>query len=79
MQIKYGIVAVKKSMLPAVAEVMHFCGYENKPQEIDIENLRHELLTDPEMALEEEFVLLDATPEMIEYYSQAIGDVIDTD
>ena len=58
-------------------ELLHFCGYEGKPTEIDIKNLDTELREDKEFGLvNEEFIVIHAPDEMI---AEVFGTDNDTD
>ncbi len=75
MKVRYGIVAAQKGEEPGTIDVLHFCGYEEKPTMEDFMLLRQELATDPEFELTDiidELTLQEASPEMVEYYGSII-------
>ena len=71
MKINYGLIAAVK-IDDFHIEIVHFCGYENKPKEIDIQTLKMELETDPEFDLvgRNDYFITEATDEMLEFYKQ---------
>ena len=55
--------------------ILHFCGYENKPDERDIDSLRQELKEDPEFGLQEiwdKVEILEAPEDVVEEYRRII-------
>ena len=65
MNIKYGIVALD----PKTNEILHFCGFEEKPTENDFEYLEEELTSDPDFNLiGVDFDLVYAADDIVEFY-----------
>lgn len=69
MEFNYGLVAAIK-IDEFHIEILHFCGYENKPTEFVIQSLKEELETDPEFELvgRSDYFITEATPDMIDFY-----------
>lgn len=73
MEINYGIIAVKY-LEGNFMEVLHFCGYKEKPQKSDFDSLLDELKTDKTFELTEtEFELIEASSEIVDYYSKVVN------
>jgi len=73
--IKYGIVAVPPDYEKDDNwEILHFCAYAEKPTKADFKGLKQELEEDEELKLDEEFVLIDAPEDVVEYFKQAYKD-----
>jgi hypothetical protein len=51
--IKYGLIVVDPNQSGENLDILHFCGYWNKPSKKDAEHLREELLNDEEFGLTE--------------------------
>jgi len=79
MQINHGIVAIPKFDDKTVFDcgkitVLHFVGYEVLPTIEDWVVLYDELQNDPDLGLvEEDFILVPATQEMIDFYLDKIN------
>ena len=69
MLFNYGLVAIKQIDKFHV-EILHFCGYENEPTDVEIKALKEELDTDPEFELvgRDDYIIVPATEEMIVFY-----------
>jgi hypothetical protein len=77
MKINYGLMAVSPEVKEAgkgtFDDVLHFCFYEEKPTNHDIEVLHNELSTDPEFGLiNSDFVIIEATPEICEVFQMVL-------
>lgn len=72
--IKYGILAVdSRQDAEGMNPILHFCGYEEPPNDDDFDDLRHELLTDEELGLTEMMdyvVLVEASPDVVAMYRE---------
>jgi hypothetical protein len=69
--IKYGLIAIDPTQEGDMKDILHFCGYWNKPSKKDAESLLEELKTDEEFGLTEiadRLVILPAPEDIIEYY-----------
>jgi hypothetical protein len=74
MNIKYGLIVLD----PIPDEngklgVFHFCGYENRPTDVEIEDLRRELETDEEFGLTDrmnDLIIREALPSVVEFYRE---------
>jgi hypothetical protein len=67
MNITHGIAAVKKRRDSQEIEVLHFCGYFEKPSAEDYEHLLAELTENPEFGLiDEKFELIEAPQDLID-------------
>jgi hypothetical protein len=54
-------------------KIVHFCGYESAPSQVDIDNLSEELLTDSEFGLEgKKFKIRLATQEELHYFREVM-------
>ena len=51
--IKYGLIAIDSTQEGEMLDVLHFCGYWNKPTKVDADSLLEELSTDSEFGLTE--------------------------
>ena len=51
--IKYGLIVVDPNHSGENLDILHFCGYWNKPSKKDAEHLKEELLNDEEFGLTE--------------------------
>lgn len=69
MNIKHGLIAAIQ-IDPFHIEILHFCGYENPPKELDIQALKLELETDPEFDLvgRNDYFIAEATEDMVDFY-----------
>ena len=73
-EFKYGIIAVRPAE-EGMADILHFCGYEEPPTEADYKALREELANDEEFGLVadiESLTLIEAPPEIVELYWQVV-------
>lgn len=53
MLIRYGIIAVRPAKdEDGMADILHFCGYEDPPTQFDFDALREELNTNPAFGLQ---------------------------
>jgi hypothetical protein len=70
MKINYGLVAVAaEDKNKDKVRILHFCGYEEEPTEVEINSLKEELQTFQEFGLVGiDFCLAHATPEIVEFY-----------
>ena len=69
--IKYGLMVINPDQDPVDMDVLHFCGYANKPGEVEVAALREELLTDEEFGLTkhmDKLVILEAPEYIVEYF-----------
>lgn len=81
MQINFGIVAVRRNSDESSSspfEMVHFCGYENRPTKADFDDLKRELSTDPEFGLVEQMkagdiILVHASPTVVKMHANAAG------
>lgn len=72
MDIKYGIVAVTPQN-----EIIHFVGYEQKPTQIDFDDVQHELTTDRELGLSDrdDWYIRMAFVGELEFYQELVRDL----
>lgn len=72
MKINYGIIAVKPQKdNNRFVDIVHFCGYENKPTQDDMRHFRHELEHDEEFGIGDKIndvIITEASGEIIAYY-----------
>lgn len=69
MKINFGAIALIEG------EIVHFCGYENKPTEYDFEILKQELTTNEEFGLQDQInniKIEEAKPEFVAYMKTVI-------
>ena len=67
MEISHGIAAVKRIGDSQAIDVLHFCGYFEKPSAADYDSLLKELTENPEFGLiDEKFELIEAPQDLIE-------------
>jgi hypothetical protein len=67
MDITHGIAAVKRIGDSQAIDVLHFCGYFEKPSATDYDSLLKELTENPEFGLiDEKFELIEAPQDLIE-------------
>lgn len=78
---KYGIIAAMQSAEDeknGMLNIVHFCGYINKPTVKDFEDLEAELNTDPEFGLVgrigKDVFLLEAIPDMVAFFNDTLND-----
>ena len=60
--IKYGLIVIDPTQEDDMMDILHFCGYWDKPTKIDADNLREELMTDESFGLTEIAHRLDILP-----------------
>lgn len=79
MKINYGIIAVDADKNDAnFLEVLHFVGYEKKPEQIDYDSLLEELKNDVELGLthlfnsnkKDQLILIEAPESIVEHYKE---------
>lgn len=69
--IKYGLIAVDPTQEGDMKDILHFCGYWNKPSKEDAESLLEELKTDEEFGLTEiadRLVIIPAPEDIVEHF-----------
>jgi hypothetical protein len=67
MDITHGMAAVKRIGDSQAIDVLHFCGYFEKPSATDYDSLLKELTENPEFGLiDEKFELIEAPQDLIE-------------
>ena len=67
MEITHGIAAVKRIEDSQAIDVLHFCGYFEKPSASDYDSLLKELTENPEFGLiDQKFELIEAPHDLIE-------------
>lgn len=67
MDITYGIAAVKRIGDSQAIDVLHFCGYFEKPSATDYDSLLKELTENPEFGLiGQKFELIEAPQDLID-------------
>lgn len=67
MEITHGIAAVKRIGDSQAIDVLHFCGYFEKPSAADYDSLLKELTENPEFGLVgQKFELIDAPQDLID-------------
>ena len=67
MEISHGIAAVKRIGDSQAIDVLHFCGYFEKPSAADYDSLLKELTENPEFGLaNEKFELIEAPQDLID-------------
>ncbi len=72
-QMNFGLIVVDPR--EGDKSILHFCGYENKPDERDIDSLRQELKEDPEFGLQEiwdKVEILEAPEDLVAEYRKII-------
>ena len=69
MQINYGLVAAVQIDRFHV-EIVHFCGYEQEPTDVEIQALEEELQTDPQFDLvgRDDYIIVPTTEDMVDFY-----------
>jgi len=74
-KVNYGLMAVALSEDKKDAGIIHFCAYENPPDEQTFKALEEELKTDPEFGLtdRDDWQLVEASPEIVEIFREEIG------
>ena len=60
--IKYGLIVIDPMQEGEMLDILHFCGYWNKPTKVDADNLREELGEDESFGLTEIAHRLDILP-----------------
>lgn len=73
--IKYGLIAVDPLQEGEMKDILHFCGYWEKPTEIDAEYLKKELMEDEEFGLTDiadRLVIFDAPDYIVQEYIKEI-------
>jgi hypothetical protein len=73
-KINYGLIVVNPDK---PCEILHFCGYSDKPNQRDEALLRIEMMDDPSFELEDiwdKVDILEATDEQVEEYSRIINE-----
>jgi hypothetical protein len=83
LKINYGLICLHADFMDegGNAEVLHFCGFQNKPTDSDIEFLREELREDKDFGLSDivdELIIVDAPEEVLSYYKE-LAEGISTD
>jgi hypothetical protein len=77
MKINYGLIAyLPYQDKDGNIDILHFCGYEQKPSTYDIESLREEFKNDKEFGLTEisdDIIIQLATESILEYYKRQIN------
>jgi hypothetical protein len=69
--IKYGLIAVDPTQEGDMKDILHFCGYWDKPSKEDAESLLEELKTDEGFGLTDiadRLVIIPAPEDIIEHY-----------
>lgn len=73
-QIKYGLVVTDPTSNDN--EILHFCGYWERPAQKDVDSLREELKNDPEFGLQDIAGIVDislASKDVLEMYQKIIS------
>jgi hypothetical protein len=79
MKINYGIIAVDVDESDAnFLKILHFVGYEKKPEQIDYDSLFEELKNDVEFGLthlfnsnkKDQLILMEAPESIVEHYKE---------
>ena len=76
--IKYGLIAIDPSQEGEMKDILHFCGYWEKPGQIEAESLIEELKTDESFGLIEIADRLEIIPAP-DYIIQEYADMIEED
>lgn len=75
-KIKHGLMVIDpESNERNGEEIVHFCGYEEKPSKKEVNSLREELKTDKEFGLTEIYerlIILPAPPDIVEKYRKMV-------
>lgn len=69
-EFKYGIIAIRQAE-GGMADILHFCGYEEPPTQADYDALGKELATDKEFGLVasmDQIKLVEAPQEIVDLY-----------
>lgn len=61
-EIKYGLIVIDPTQEEENLDILHFCGYWDKPTKTDAEHLREELMNDESFGLTEIAYRLDILP-----------------
>jgi hypothetical protein len=75
--IKYGLIAIDPIQEGEMKDILHFCGYWEKPSDADAISLKHELMTDESFGLTkiaDRLVILPAPDEIIKHYLDQVED-----
>jgi hypothetical protein len=75
--IKYGLIVVDPSQEGDMLDVLHFCGYWNKPTQVDVDNLRKELTEDKSFGLTRLMDQLEILPAPQSIVDQFVKDIIE--
>jgi hypothetical protein len=78
--IRYGLIALDSTQ-EGEKEILHFCGYEHPPTQVDADSLLEELVTDPQFELTERaesLIILSAPDWLVAEYLQALSEVMPT-
>lgn len=77
MDITHGIAAVKRIGETQAIDVLHFCGFFEKPSAADYDSLLKELTENPEFGLiDEKFELIEAPQDLIDQIKKEYEDNI---
>jgi hypothetical protein len=73
MKINYGLIAVQH--IDGINfRILHFCGYEDPPTDIDKDLLKKELKSDVEFGLtDEDYIIITADPHIVRQYAKMLN------
>lgn len=77
-EIKYGLIAIDPLQKGEMIDILHFCGYWDRPTEIDAESLRKELSEDEEFGLTDiadRLEIFDAPDYIVQEYIKIIKEI----
>ncbi len=79
-EIKYGLIAVQ--IIDNEVDIVHFCGYEEEPGQIEIDHLREELSQDMSFGLTEmmdKIEIIVASKAVVDHYRKIAGKITESD
>ena len=79
-EIKYGLIAVQ--IIDNEVDIVHFCGYEEEPGQIEIDHLREELSQDMSFGLTEmmdKIEIIVASKAVVDHYRKIADSDDDSD
>lgn len=73
---KFGIMAIRPAEVEGMVDILHFCGYEEKPTKADYNVLREELASDEEFGLiasMDDITLVEAPDTIVRLYKEMLA------
>ncbi len=76
MKINHGLIAVSLNETEQCFEILHFCGYEKEPTQVEIDDLKRELAENPEFGLSNrtDYIIHRAAPEIVEHFKGEVNE-----